>query len=69
MFAIGVLGNVFDQVVAVEHELSSGGLVDPDVTAASHSQQGGLADVEYALGFGESKQRRRTGGYRYHGGQ
>jgi hypothetical protein len=52
MFAIGVLGNVLDQVVAVEHELSARGLVDPDVAAAPHAQQRGLADVEDALGFG-----------------
>jgi hypothetical protein len=56
MFAIGVLGNVFDQVVPVEHELPSGGLVDPDVATASHAQQGGLADVEYALGLSEAEQ-------------
>jgi hypothetical protein len=67
MFAIGVLGNVFGQVVAVEHELSTGGLVGPDVATASHAQQRGLAYVEYALGLGEAEQRGRARGYRYHG--
>jgi hypothetical protein len=69
MFAIGVLGNVFDQVVAVEHELSPGGLVRPDVAAASHAKQRGLAYVEYALRLGEAEQRGSARGYRYHGCQ
>jgi hypothetical protein len=69
MFAIGILGNVFDQVVPVEHELSAGSLVSPYVATASHAKQRGLAYVEYALRLSEAEQRGSACGYRYHGCQ
>jgi hypothetical protein len=61
MVAIGVLGNEVHEVVAVEHELTSGRLVSPYGSGATHPQEGRLAQVEMKAGFVEAKQGRSSG--------
>jgi hypothetical protein len=60
--AIGVLGYEIDQVVAIEHELTTFGLVGSYRAFPPEPEKGGFAQIEDGGRFGEPEERGSVGG-------